>query len=102
MGKEQRAAVWGAACGPAPLGPLTRPERHLTIKSHSHSDKATFLECSTDGMESGLPTRKAGALPLEPHSSPFSSGYLGDGGLVNYLPGLASISNPPDQSQPPK
>jgi hypothetical protein len=29
-------------------------------------------------------------------SSPFCSGYFGDGGLWNYLPGLASNHDPPD------
>jgi hypothetical protein len=31
-------------------------------------------------------------------SSPFSSGYFGDGGLVNYLPKLALNLDPPDLS----
>jgi hypothetical protein len=29
-------------------------------------------------------------------SSPFCSGYFGDGGLMNYLPRLASTYHPPD------
>jgi hypothetical protein len=29
-------------------------------------------------------------------SSPFCSGYFGDGGLLNYLPGLASNHDPPE------
>jgi hypothetical protein len=42
---------------------------------------------------------KAGALLLDT-SSPFWSGYYGDWGLSNYLPGLASNCNPPDLSLP--
>jgi hypothetical protein len=33
-------------------------------------------------------------------SSPFCSGYFGDGGLVNYLPRLASNYCPPNPSLP--
>jgi hypothetical protein len=32
--------------------------------------------------------------------SPFCSGYFGDGGLKNYLPGLASNHDPHDFSFP--
>jgi hypothetical protein len=35
-------------------------------------------------------------------SSPFCSGYFGDGGLSNYLPVLASNLDPPTQLQSPK
>jgi hypothetical protein len=31
------------------------------------------------GLDSGLLTCKTDVLPLEPHLSPFSSGYFGDG-----------------------
>jgi hypothetical protein len=33
-------------------------------------------------------------------SSPFCSVYLGDGGLVNYLPRLSLNHNPPDYGLP--
>jgi hypothetical protein len=33
-------------------------------------------------------------------SSPFCSGYFGDGGLTNYLPWLASNYEPPNFSLP--
>jgi hypothetical protein len=33
-------------------------------------------------------------------SSPFCFGYFGDGGLLNYLPGLAWNLHPPDLSLP--
>jgi hypothetical protein len=41
------------------------------------------------------------ALYLLSHaSSSFCSGYFGDGGLANYVPGLAFNCNPPDLSFP--
>jgi hypothetical protein len=51
-------------------------------------------------LNSGLHTYKAGTLPLEPYPSLFHSGYFGDGGLMNYLPGLASNHDPPNLSLP--
>jgi hypothetical protein len=38
-------------------------------------------------LNSGLPTFKAGALPLESHLSPFCSGYVGDGVSGTIFPG---------------
>jgi hypothetical protein len=37
---------------------------------------------------------------LSPTSSPFCSGYFGDGNLENYLPRLALNHDPPDLSLP--
>jgi hypothetical protein len=45
------------------------------------------------GLNSGLPTCKAGALCLGHTSIPLCSGYLGNGGLSNYLSGLTLNQN---------
>jgi hypothetical protein len=44
------------------------------------------------GLNSGLHTCKAGALP--PHLQFILLGYFGDGGFTNYLPGLVSLTLP--------
>jgi hypothetical protein len=56
------------------------------------------------GLNSGLCAYKAGGILLEHTSSPFCSGYFGDGrmGLMNYLLGLALNHHPPDLRLPSK
>jgi hypothetical protein len=39
---------------------------------------------------------------LSHNSSPFCSGYFGDGGVLNYFPGLALNCDPLDLSLPSK
>jgi hypothetical protein len=46
-------------------------------------------------LNPGLHARKARDLLLESLSSSFCSGSVGDGGLSNYLPGLALNLHPP-------
>jgi hypothetical protein len=51
-------------------------------------------------LNSGLHTCKQALYCLSQASSPFFSGYCGDGGLKKYLPGQASNLDPPDLSFP--
>jgi hypothetical protein len=73
-----------------------------------------YLLCKHEALSSNSPKRKETAYMfylfilvglgfelrashhcLNHTSSPFCSGYFGDGGLVNYLPGLTSNHDPP-------
>jgi hypothetical protein len=47
-------------------------------------------------VNSGLHTSKEVLHSLSQNSSPFCSGYFGDGGLTNCLSGLALNFDPPD------
>jgi hypothetical protein len=52
------------------------------------------------GFNSALCTWKVGTLPLEPHLQSLLLWLFGDGGLTNYLPGLALNCDLPDLSLP--
>jgi hypothetical protein len=67
------------------------------MTDNSYVLRSDFGVCA-EGL--GFELKAAGVLLLEPHISPFYSGYFRDGGLVNYLLGLDSNHNPPDLSLP--
>jgi hypothetical protein len=48
----------------------------------------------------GLILAKQALYPMSHTSSPFYSGYFGDGGLMNCLPRLVLNLNPPDLGLP--
>jgi hypothetical protein len=52
------------------------------------------------GLNSGLCAAKQALYPFSHTSNPFCSGYFGDGGLINCLPGLTSNLHAPDLSFP--
>jgi hypothetical protein len=49
-------------------------------------------------LNQGFALIKQSLYYLSHTSSPFCSGYFGDGGLTNYLPGLVSNHNSPNLS----
>jgi hypothetical protein len=59
-----------------------------------------FLFCSIGVWTQGFVLAKQMLYHLSHTSSPFCSGYFGDGSLMNYLPGLASNCDPPHLSFP--
>jgi hypothetical protein len=79
-------------------------------KTHEQSRCLSILKCTLAllfffflwdwGLNSGLCAYKVDTHHLSPASSPFCSGYFGDGGLANYLPGLSSNLSLSDFSLP--
>jgi hypothetical protein len=55
------------------------------------------------GLNSKLRSYKGSTLPFDPRLQSICSGYFWKWGLVNYVPGLASNSDPPNLSlrEPP-
>jgi hypothetical protein len=73
-----------------------------TYVQYSKIFKMIFSWVGLGGLNSGIQVCKAGVVLyyLSYTSSPFCSGYFGDGGVEKYLLRLVSNHNPPDLSIP--
>jgi hypothetical protein len=71
---------------------------HLEILKHT--EKNFYFFGGIWVLTQGFMVAKQALCCLSHTCSPFCSGYFGDGGLMNYLPGLASNHHSPNLSLP--